>query len=69
MKLLSMFYCQDGDLSCIRVTSFLTCVTVLSVWVVCCFLEGRFIPITWEMTVLIGGAQAAKAAQARWEKV
>lgn len=59
--------CQDGGWSTMRITTLLVCVTVLGVWVVFCFIEGRFVPITWEMVALIAGSQGAKAAQLRFE--
>ena len=45
----------------------LICLVVLSMWVTFCFIEGRFIPLGWEMVALLGGSQGAKAAQLRFE--
>lgn len=45
----------------------LTCILVLGMWAVMCIVEGRFVPISWEMVGLLGGSQGAKAAQLRFE--
>lgn len=58
---------QDGGFSAMRITTMLICVVVLAVWVIFCFVEGRFVPISWEMVALIAGSQGAKAAQLRFE--
>ena len=50
-----------------RITTMLICVVVLGMWVIFCFMEGRFVPISWEMVTLIAGSQGAKAAQLRFE--
>lgn len=50
-----------------RITTMLICLVVLGMWVAFCFIEGRFIAISWEMVSLLGGSQAAKAAQLRFE--
>lgn len=52
----------DGGYSAMRITTMLVCVIVLATWVVFCFVEGRFVPISWEMVALIAGSQGAKAA-------
>lgn len=39
----------------------------LGMWVAFCFIEGRFVPISWEMVTLVAGSQGAKAAQLRFE--
>lgn len=57
----------DGGYSAMRITTMLVCVVVLGMWVVACFMEGRFVPISWEMVTLIAGSQGAKAAQLRFE--
>ncbi|MDD2966753.1 MAG: hypothetical protein PHN64_04580 [Desulfovibrionaceae bacterium] len=62
-----LFRCTDGGWSCMRVIAFLTCTVVLSVWALCCLLGGAWIPISWEMVALVGGAQGAKAVQSRFE--
>lgn len=59
--------CQDGGWSCMRITTLLICVVVLGMWVAFCFVEGRLIPISWEMVTLVAGSQGAKAAQLRFE--
>lgn len=59
--------CQDGGWSTMRITTMLVCVVVLGMWVTFCFVEGRFVPITWEMVALVAGSQGAKAAQLRFE--
>lgn len=59
--------CMDGGWSTMRITTMLICIVVLSMWVIFCFIEGRFIPLGWEMVSLLGGSQAAKAAQLRFE--
>ena len=59
--------CQDGGWSCMRITTLLICVVVLGMWVAFCFIEGRFVPISWEMVTLVAGSQGAKAAQLRFE--
>lgn len=58
---------HDGGWSTMRITTMLVCVVVLGMWVTFCFIEGRFIPISWEMVTLVAGAQGAKAAQLRFE--
>ena len=58
---------MDGGWSTMRITTMLVCVVVLGVWVIFCFVEGRFVPVTWEMVALIAGSQGAKAAQLRFE--
>lgn len=58
---------QDGGWSTMRITTILICVVVLGTWVIFCFVEGRFVPISWEMVALVAGAQGAKAAQLRFE--
>ena len=58
---------QDGGWSTMRLTTFLVCIVVLGMWAVCCFMEGRFVPISWEMAGLLIGTQGAKAAQLRFE--
>jgi len=50
-----------------RITTMLICVVVLTTWVTFCFIEGRFVPISWEMVTLVAGSQGAKAAQLRFE--
>lgn len=57
----------DGGFSAMRITTMLVCVIVLVTWVIFCFVEGRFVPISWEMVALIAGSQGAKAAQLRFE--
>lgn len=57
----------DGGFSAMRITTMLVCLIVLVTWVVFCFVEGRFVPISWEMVTLIAGSQGAKAAQLRFE--
>ena len=57
----------DGGFSAMRIVTMLVCLLVLINWVVFCFIEGRFVPITWEMVALIAGSQGAKAAQLRFE--
>lgn len=57
----------DGGYSAMRITTMLVCVVVLGMWVIFCFVEGRFVPISWEMVALIAGSQGAKAAQLRFE--
>lgn len=59
--------CTDGGWSTMRITTMLICVVILGMWVTFCFIEGRLIPISWEMVSLLGGSQAAKAAQLRFE--
>lgn len=59
--------CQDGGWSCMRITTLLVCVVVLGMWATFCFIEGRFVPITWEMVTLVAGSQGVKAAQLRFE--
>ena len=59
--------CQDGGWSTMRITTMLVCVVVLGMWVAFCFIEGRFVPITWELVALVAGSQGAKAAQLRFE--
>lgn len=59
--------CLDGGWSTMRITTMLICVVVLTMWVTFCFIEGRFIPLGWEMVTLLGGSQGAKAAQLRFE--
>lgn len=59
--------CMDGGWSTMRITTMLICVVILGMWVTFCFIEGRFVPLTWEMVSLLGGSQAAKAAQLRFE--
>ena len=59
--------CQDGGWSTMRITTMLVCVVVLGMWVAFCFIEGRFIPVSWEMVALVAGSQGAKAAQLRIE--
>lgn len=59
--------CPDGGWSTMRITTMLICVAVLATWVIFCFVEGRFIPLGWEMVALLGGSQGAKAAQLRFE--
>jgi len=58
---------HDGGWSTMRITTMLVCVVVLGMWVTFCFIEGRFVPISWEMVTLLAGAQGAKAAQLRFE--
>lgn len=65
--LADMLQAQDGGWSTMRVVTVLVCVTVLGVWTVFCFIEGRFVPISWEMVTLVAGSQGAKAAQLRFE--
>ena len=57
----------NGQWSTMRIVTMLTCVVVLGMWVVFCFVERRLIPMSWEMVALIGGSQGAKAAQLRFE--
>ena len=57
----------DGGFSAMRITTMLVCIIVLGMWVIACFMEGRFVPISWEMVTLIAGSQGAKAAQLRFE--
>lgn len=57
----------DGGYSAMRITTMLICIVVLGTWVIFCFIEGRFVPISWEMVTLIAGSQGAKAAQLRFE--
>lgn len=57
----------DGGWSCMRIVTMLVCVVVLLMWIVFCFIEMRFVPITWEMVTLLGVSQGAKAAQLRFE--
>lgn len=57
----------DGGFSAMRITTMLVCIVVLGTWVVFCFMEGRFVPISWEMVALVAGSQGAKAAQLRFE--
>lgn len=59
--------CLDGGWSTMRITTMLICIVVLGMWVTFCFIEGRFIPLGWEMVALLGGSQGAKAAQLRFE--
>ena len=59
--------CHSGGWSTMRITTMLVCVVVLGMWVTFCFIEGRFVPISWEMVTLVAGAQGAKAAQLRFE--
>ena len=59
---------EDGGYSTMRISTLIVCVTVLAVWVVFCFIEGRFISPTWEMVALVGGSQGAKALQFKFEK-
>lgn len=59
--------CMDGGWSTMRITTMLICVVVLGMWVIFCFIEGRFIPLGWEMVALLSGSQGAKAAQLRFE--
>jgi hypothetical protein len=56
-----------GGWSTMRITTMFVCVVVCGMWVTFCFIEGRLIPITWEMVTLIGGSQGAKAIQRRFE--
>lgn len=65
--LVDSLQCMNGGWSTMRITTMLICVVVLTMWVVFCFIEGRFIPLGWEMVSLLGGSQAAKAAQLRFE--
>ena len=58
---------QDGGWSTMRIATLMVCTVVLGTWVVFCFVEGRFVPISWEMVTLIAGSQGAKAAQLRFE--
>ncbi|MBD5608259.1 MAG: hypothetical protein HDQ93_05350 [Desulfovibrio sp.] len=57
----------DGGYSAMRIVTMLVCLIVLLNWVIFCFVEGRFVPISWEMVALIAGSQGAKAAQLRFE--
>ena len=57
----------DGGFSAMRIITMLVCLIVLVNWVIFCFVEHRFVPITWEMVALIAGSQGAKAAQLRFE--
>jgi len=50
-----------------RITTMLICVVVLGMWVIFCFVEGRLVPLTWEMVSVLGFSQGAKAAQLRFE--
>ena len=59
--------CMDGGWSTMRITTMIICVAVVGMWIIFCFWEGRFVPITWEMVALLGGSQGAKAAQLRFE--
>lgn len=65
--ILDSLRCLDGGWSTMRITTMLICLVVLGTWVTFCFVEGRFVPISWEMVSLLGGSQAAKAAQLRFE--
>jgi hypothetical protein len=56
-----------GGLSVMRIATMFVCVIVLGMWVVFCFVEGRLIPVSWEMVALVGGSQGAKAIQRRFE--
>lgn len=67
MPLSDAFRCMDGGWSTMRITTMLICVVVLGMWVIFCFVEGRFVPISWEMVSLLGCSQGAKAAQLRFE--
>lgn len=58
----------DGGFSTMRISTLIVCITVLLVWVIFCFIEGRFINPTWEMVTLVGGSQGAKALQFRFEQ-
>lgn len=66
-SILDSLRCMDGGWSTMRITTMLICVVILGMWVTFCFIEGRFVPLTWEMVSLLGGSQAAKAAQLRFE--
>lgn len=57
----------NGHISSMRVVTLFITATVLVTWVVFCFIEGRFIPLSWEDVTLIAGAQGAKALQGRFE--
>ena len=57
----------DGGWSSMRIITMLISVVVLGMWVIFCFVEGRFIPLGWETVTLLVGAQGAKAAQLRFE--
>lgn len=65
--MLDALRCMDGGWSTMRITTMLICLVVLVMWVSFCFVEGRLIPITWEMVTLLGGSQGAKALQTRFE--
>ena len=58
---------MDGGWSSMRIVTMLISVVVLGMWVIFCFIEGRFIPLGWETVTLLVGAQGAKAAQLRFE--
>lgn len=59
--------CDSGGFSCMRMITAIVCLTVLIMWVIFCFVEGRFVPISWEMVSLIGASQGAKAVQYGFE--
>ena len=66
-KITDAFRCLDGGWSTMRITTMLVCVVVLGMWVIFCFVEGRLVPLTWEMVSVLGFSQGAKAAQLRFE--
>lgn len=60
--------CDNGGYSAMRILTYFVCIVVLVTWVIFCFIELRFVPITWEMVSLVGVSQGAKALQYRFEK-
>ncbi len=59
---------DDGGYSTMRISTLIICIAVLTVWIIFCFIENRFISPTWEMVTLISGSQGAKAIQYKFEK-
>ena len=57
---------MDGGWSSMRIVTMLISVVVLGMWVIFCFVEGRFIPLGWEtVTLLVGGNRELHAHAAR----
>lgn len=59
---------DNGEYSCMRINNHFVCFAVTITWIVFCFIEARFVPITWEMVALVGCSQGAKALQYKYEK-
>ncbi len=65
---LSQFFRDDaGEFSCMRLVTALITLTVLGMWIWGCLKAGHYIPLGYAEAGIIGAAQGAKAAQARFE--